>query len=143
LPARCHRWRRWGQETNAGRRASHCCRDEGRTVIRISADDFHHPRAVQYRRGRASPEGFWPDTYDYEALHRDVLRPLGPGGDRRFRPASHDLRTDQPLDPPWQTAPAAAVAIIDGLFLHRDGLACRWQFSVGLDVPFASQMPSR
>ena len=46
-------------------------------VIVIHADDFLNLRAVRHRRGRDSPEGFWLDTYDYEALHRDVLVPLG------------------------------------------------------------------
>ena len=30
----------------------------GIAVIRASVDGFHHPRAVRYRLGRESPEGF-------------------------------------------------------------------------------------
>jgi len=36
----------------------------GRPVIRAGVDGFHHPRAVRYRRGRESPEGFFRDSYD-------------------------------------------------------------------------------
>lgn len=43
-------------------------RTAGRPVVRVSADDFHHPREVRYRRGRTSPKGFWLDSYDYSAL---------------------------------------------------------------------------
>jgi hypothetical protein len=39
---------------------------------------------------RHSPAGFWLDSFDYERLTADVLKPLGPGGDRMFRPVSRD-----------------------------------------------------
>lgn len=101
--------------------------------IRVSADDFHHMRAIRYRRGRGSPEGFWLDSYDYDRLRADVLDPLGPGGSRRHRRAAHDLRTDAILDSPWLIAPPGSVLVLDGLFLHRDELPV-WAFSVFLDV---------
>src|SRR3712207_6714848 len=49
----------------------------GRPVVRVSADDFHRPRALRHRRGRDSPEGSWLDSYDYPALRRRVLDPFG------------------------------------------------------------------
>ena len=112
-------------------------RADGRTVIRVSADDFHQVRAARHQRGRDSPEGFWLDNYDYPRLRADVLEPLGSGGSRRYRPAAHDLVTDALLDPPWLTAAAGSVLVLDGLFLHRDELAGGWELSVFLDVPFA------
>jgi uridine kinase len=80
-------------------------RSAGRPVVRISADDFLHPRAVRHRRGRASPEGFWLDGYDHAALRQRVLEPLGPGGSRNHRSACHDPAADRPLEPPVQVAP--------------------------------------
>ncbi|WP_164201695.1 uridine kinase [[Micrococcus luteus] ATCC 49442] len=106
------------------------------TVIVIHADDFLNLRAVRHRRGRDSPEGFWLDTYDYEALHRDVLVPLGRGGNGCYRPAAFDHRQDVRLSPPPLQAPQNAVVIVEGMFLHRDGLAEQWDFSCFLDVPF-------
>jgi uridine kinase len=108
----------------------------GRHVVQVSADDFHHRRAVRHRRGRDSPEGFWLDSYDYEALARNVLRPFGPQGSRRYRPAAHDLRTDEVLDLAWRTAPPGTVLVLDGLFLHRDELMEFWDLSIFLDAPF-------
>ena len=107
----------------------------GRPVVRISVDDFHHVRAVRYRRGRESPEGFWLDSFDYARLRADVLAPLGPGGSRRYRPVAHDLATDRLLRPPAEQAPPGAVVVVDGLFLHRDELAGTWDLSVLLTVP--------
>src|SRR5712691_8489252 len=40
----------------------------GRSAIRASVDGFHNPKAVRYRRGRGSPEGFFHDSYDYDQL---------------------------------------------------------------------------
>lgn len=111
-------------------------RSLGRHVIRVSVDDFHNVRAIRYRRGRLSPEGFWLDAFDYDRLRSDVLDPLGPAGSRRYRRAAHDLTTDRVLTPPYETAAPNAVLVTDGLFLHRDELATCWDFSVLLAVPF-------
>jgi uridine kinase len=111
-------------------------RQAGREVVQVSLDDFHHVRAVRYRRGRTSPEGFWLDSFDYPRFAAEVLEPLGPGGSRRYRPRGHDLVTDAVLDVPFLTAPAGAVLVVDGLFLHREELEGLWDFTVFLDVPF-------
>lgn len=108
----------------------------GRRVVRIREDDFLNPRAVRYRLGRTSPEGYLVDSYDLDRLRTDVLEPFAPSGTGRFRERSHDLATDAPLDPPWQQAPVDAVLVLDGMFLHRDELAGVWDVSVLLDVPF-------
>jgi uridine kinase len=118
----------------------------GRAVVRIRADDFLNPRAVRHRRGRHSPEGFWLDSYDYGRLAADVLDPLGLGGSRRYRTAAHDLASDTAVRPTPQVAAPGSVLVVDGLFLHRDGLAELWDFSVFLDVPFevtAARMAER
>ncbi|WP_238164185.1 AAA family ATPase [Kribbella pittospori] len=111
-------------------------RTAARPVVRVSVDDFHNVRAIRYRRGRTSPEGFWQDAFNYDRLHTDVLDPLGPGGSRHYRPAAHDLSTDQILDLPYQVAPPGAVLVVDGLFLHRNELKNAWDLSIFLDVPF-------
>ncbi|OJF12736.1 uridine kinase [Couchioplanes caeruleus subsp. caeruleus] len=113
----------------------------GRPAIHVSADGFHHPRTVRYRRGRDSAEGFWLDSYDHDALIANVLAPFGPGGTRRYRTAVHDVGTDEVLDLPWLTAPAGAVVVVDGLFLHRDELVGFWDFSVFLAAPFEVTVP--
>lgn len=107
----------------------------GRPVLRAGVDDFHQPRGVRYRRGRDSPEGFWLDSFDVEALLRELLDPLRVGAPARLR--WHDLSTDRHVDdPPVGVAPGTVV-VIDGIFLHRDELAGRWDLSIWLDVPFA------
>ncbi|MCB0076978.1 MAG: hypothetical protein KDD73_06095 [Anaerolineales bacterium] len=113
----------------------------GRAVIRASVDGFHHPAAVRYRQGRRSPRGFFEDSYDYEALERLLLHPLGPGGDRRYRTACFDHRTDSAVEVAAQIAPNEALLLFDGIFLHRTRLRPFWDFSLFLDVPFDISIP--
>jgi uridine kinase len=108
----------------------------GRHVIRASADDFHRSQAERYRRGRASPLGFWLDSYDYDRLRSDLLDPLRSTGPARYRLAVHDVATDEPVNAPWHARPPRAVLVLDGLFLHRQELRHYWDLSVYLDVPF-------
>jgi len=124
-----------GKTVFAGELAA-ALRIRGRSVIQISVDDFHNVRAIRYGRGRSSPEGFWLDSFNYERLYADVLKPLGPGGSRRYRASAHDLMSDQVLNPAQEVAPAGSVLVVDGLFLHRDELVGSWDFSIFLDVPF-------
>jgi hypothetical protein len=37
----------------------------GRPAVGVSLDDFHNVRAVRYRQGRESPQGFWLGSYNY------------------------------------------------------------------------------
>ena len=102
----------------------------------VHEDGFLAPREVRYRLGRESPEGFFRDSYDLAALIGQVLDPLGPGGDRRVRRGMFDHRTDALIDSPIEEVSIDAVVIVEGMFLHRDELMNRWDWSVFLDVPF-------
>lgn len=109
---------------------------KGRPVLTIHVDDFLNLQEVRHRRGRSSPEGFWLDTYDYAALEEYVLTPLGKGGDGLYRPASTDLKHNARLHPKPAKAPDNAIVLVEGMFLHRDELVGRWDYSIFLDVPF-------
>jgi uridine kinase len=113
----------------------------GMATVRASVDGFHHPPATRYRRGRASAEGFYLDSYRYGDLERLLLRPFGPGGDRRYWRAIYDVEAEQELDLPVETAPAGSVLVLDGIFLHRPELRDRWDLSVFLDAPFEVTVP--
>jgi uridine kinase len=110
---------------------------KGRQVIRASVDDFHHPRAVRYARGRYSPDGFFLDSYDYAAFRRLLLDPLGPAASGDYIAKHFDHRTDQPVAPRRQQAPSAAALIVDGIFLHRPELRAYWDLSIFLQIDFA------
>jgi uridine kinase len=106
----------------------------GREVIRIGIDGFHRPRSMRRRRGSLSAEGYYHDSFDYEAIRQLVLEPLGPGGDRRYRKAVFDYRTDQAVDEPPLLAPEGAVMLFDGVFMLRPELRDSWDVSIFLDI---------
>ncbi|MFD0971271.1 nucleoside/nucleotide kinase family protein [Plantactinospora endophytica] len=105
-------------------------RARGREVIRASIDNFMLPRVVRYRRGRSSPDACYRDSFDYGALRRVLLDPLGPGGDRRYRPAVYDWHADTALSEPPATASVHAVLLVDGVFLQRPELVDLWDLRI-------------
>jgi uridine kinase len=113
----------------------------GRPVIRASVDDFHHPRAVRYVRGRYSPDGYYFDSYDYDSFRDLLLDPLSPGGPAQYHAKRFDLENDKPFDSHSQQAPPAAALIVDGIFLHRNELLKYWDLSIFLKVDFKISLP--
>jgi uridine kinase len=114
---------------------------KGRPAIRASVDDFHNPQSVRYARGRYSPDGFYLDSYDYDAFRRLLLDPLGPGGSGEYAAKRFDLARDRPFDlDPQHAAPTAAL-IVDGIFLHRPELRSCWDLSMFLKVDFDVSLP--
>jgi uridine kinase len=106
----------------------------GRAVLRATIDGFHRPRAERYRRGPTSPEGYYRDSFDYEALRRELLEPLGPGGDRLHRTRVFDLHADEPVLDPSAWAPEGAVLLLDGVFLLRPELNDLWDVRVYVEI---------
>ena len=108
-----------------------------RPVIRASVDGFHNPRAIRYRRGRHSPDGFFEDSYNYTALKKNLLEPLGPRGSGRFRTAIFDHVTDMPVPSDEREALPSSILVFDGIFLHRPDLLGYWDASIFLQVDVA------
>jgi uridine kinase len=105
-----------------------------RDTIQASVDGFHRPRDVRRRRGSLSPEGYYEDSFDHDAVVACLLEPLGPGGSRRYRTAVFDHRTDAVLDQPVQPAADGAVLLFDGVFLLRPQLRDFWDLSIFVEV---------
>ena len=111
-----------------------------RTVIRASIDGFHNPTRVRHRRGSTSPEGYYYDSFNYQALTEFLLAPLGPGGDCRYRTAVFDYRTDSELRKPTQIAQVDSVLLFDGVFLLRSELLEYWDFTVFVEADFETTL---
>jgi uridine kinase len=107
-----------------------------RRVIRSGIDHFHNPRELRYRRGADSPGGYFYDSFDYEAVRKALLDPLGPGGSRRYRRAHFDYRVDEKVEAPEEEAPLDAILLFDGIFLLRPELASCWDFSIFVHADF-------
>ena len=113
----------------------------GRPVIRASVDGFHNHRDVRYQRGADSPEGYYCDSFDYAAILKEVLIPLGPEGNRHYCQAVFDYRVDAPTHNPSRQAAKDAILLFDGVFLLRPELINHWDYSIFVDVDFDISVP--
>lgn len=106
-----------------------------REVVRASADSFHRPRAERHRRGRNSAEGCYLDTFDHPALRDRLLVPFRDG--ESCVTAVFDHVRDCPVPAAPVHPGAAAVLVVDGVFLQRPELDVGWDLVVHLQVPDA------
>ena len=111
-------------------------RASGQVVLRASIDRFHNPRVVRYQRGADSPEGYYLDSFDFQALRRDLLDPLGPGGSRLVRLECYDFRSDRPVESALLAVDPRAILIFDGVFLQRPELGSCWDVAIFVKVCF-------
>jgi len=109
-------------------------RGRGRDVIRASVESFLRPRIERYRRGPESARGCYEDSFDYDRLLAELLRPLGESGSRLYRTEIYDRHTDLLLDVEQMEASADAVLLFDGVFLLRPELVDAWDFRVFISV---------
>jgi len=111
-----------------------------RQIIRASVDDFHLPRAIRHRRGSLSPKGFYQDSFDYPALIKNLLKPLGPAGTRRYQTKVFDLDSDCAASSEIRLANDAAILLMDGIFLLRPELLPYWDLTILLHADFSNTL---
>jgi len=112
----------------------------GKTVIRSSADSFHNPRHIRYKRGVDSPEGYYLDSFQYEKIRNELLHPLGPGGSCYYRTCVYDIKIEKPVWVNPQKAPRDAILLFDGIFLMRSELIHHWDFKIFVDVDYPTSI---
>jgi uridine kinase len=112
----------------------------GRVIIRAELD--HFMRMVQDRDAYPydSPESYYLDAWDYPAIRRELLVPLGPGGHRRYRTALTDAAGTTTCDLPLHTAPDDAILLADGVFLQRPELDQYWDLRIYLHLDAAESL---
>jgi uridine kinase len=109
-------------------------RAPGFDVLQPSVDGFHHPREYRYRKGEYSAAGYYEDAFDYAAIVASLLEPLsGTDFPVTCRHASHDVRTDIPIDASI-VASADTVLLFDGVFLFRPELNAYWDLRILVHV---------
>lgn len=105
----------------------------GSAPVRASVDSFHRPRLDRYQRGLLSAEGYYLDSFDYEAMTTQCLYPFRDGA-ARVATASYDYRSEVAQGHFDKALPPAAVLVVDGVFLLRERLRTLWTLSVYLRV---------
>lgn len=89
----------------------------GRDVLRVSATDFLRPASLRFERGKQDAEAFYEDWLDANAIAREVLDPLDPGGSGRVLPSLWDTERDRATRADYVTLRPGGVMILDGTLL--------------------------
>ncbi len=107
-------------------------RVRGLEVVEASMDGFHNPREVRYRMGRDSPEGYYRDSFNIEALESVLLTPLKEGSP--YRTSVFDYRVDKPTDEPVLTPKPGSILVFEGVFSFRSELRSFWDYTIYLHI---------
>ncbi|MFI7063268.1 uridine kinase [Kribbella sp. NPDC050124] len=107
-----------------------------REVIRVGIDYFKRAVALRTTYPVDSPDGYYLETWDHEAIRNRLLIPLGPGGDRRYTTGLMDPSAQTELERPVAVAAEDAVLLVDGAFLQRPELNAYWDLRVYVDITF-------
>jgi hypothetical protein len=96
-------------------------RERGRPGHVVAADTFWRDAALRLEHGREDVDAFleWLDT---GALTREVLAPLGPGGDGTYIASLRDPATNRMTREPPRTVGPGAVVLVAGALLLGGGL---------------------
>ncbi len=111
-------------------------RRRGRSVLRVSADGFHHPPEIRHRKGKDCPVGYYEDSFDYAAIKKHVLQPLGPEGSRQYRPSIFDFRSEDSTGAAYLRADADAILLFEGVMLFRKELHGFWDYRIFVHIDF-------
>lgn len=107
-----------------------------REVIRAGLDYFKRAPELRTTYPIESPESYYYEVYDNEAIRARLLEPLGPGGDRRYTTALRESNAVTVVDAPVRTASPQAILIADGCFLQRPELDECWDLRLYVHVSF-------
>ncbi|WP_249933062.1 uridine kinase [Blastococcus sp. CCUG 61487] len=88
----------------------------------MPADGFYRPASLRLEHGRTDPDARYTDWLDANALTREVLTPVGPGGTGRYLPVLWDLERDRAARARPEPAPDGGVLLVPGTLLQGLGL---------------------
>lgn len=103
--------------------------------VRISIDKFHNPRKIRIKRGELSPEGFFYDSFNYDKIIQNIIKPIKNKMDKIF-PESYDYKSEKDIKSADVSLTNDTVILFDGIFMNRDELYKFWDLSIFLDISF-------
>lgn len=123
-----------GKTTLADELAAALRAKTARPVLRVMVDRFkrHVDLRTQYPAG--SPENYYFEMFDVDAIRDALLLPLGPGGDRHYRTEVMDFSGRTPIDSGFQVASDDAILVADGGFPQKPALSRHWDLRVYLHI---------
>lgn len=112
---------------------------KGFDAIHVTIDGFHHTKAIRYRQGRDSADGYYEDAFDEESFVEKVLlqsqqEPFS------YVPKIHDLATDELLEVDPLPLSDKSILITDGAYLLKAVYQPHWDLAIYLSVDFNTAM---
>ena len=110
--------------------------DRQRRVISATSDRFMNPAAIRWRQGKESPEGFYQDAIDFEAIERELLSPLSENGNKQYRTSTYDVQKSKADYSELKVAQPGTILIFDGLFLQIPRLSNHWDVMIYVEASY-------
>jgi uridine kinase len=126
-----------GKTTLADELADTLRQKTARPVLRVTLDQFKRHVDLRTRYPAGSPENYYFEMFDDDAIRNELLVPLGPGGNRRYRRQIMDFSGRTPIDSGIHISPDDAILVADSGFLQKPALAHHWDLRVYLHIEVA------
>lgn len=97
-------------------------RVRGRAALHVEAAGFLRRASLRLEHGRTNPDAFYERWLDEQALRREVLDRLAPGGSGQVLPSLRDPATDRATRTEHVTVPDGGVVLVSGALLLGAGL---------------------
>lgn len=123
-----------GKTTLADELATTLRAKTARPVLRVMIDHFKRHVDLRTHYPPGSPESYYVEMYDVDAIRDQFLAPLSPGGNRRYRAQIMDFSGRTPIDSGIHVAPDDAILVADGVFLQKPALSRHWDLRVYLHI---------
>ena len=109
--------------------------DMGKSVVNISIDDFHNPKATRYSKGRDSAQGYYYDSMNFEEFKLKTLQPIKNASSFPLKICTKifDLNSDkkQIIE---STISKDTLVIIEGVFLFKPEMLNLYDLKILIDV---------
>jgi hypothetical protein len=97
-------------------------RELGRPAEHVRTEDYLRPASLRLEFGRSNPDSYYDGWTDLQALRREVLDPLEPGGSGRILPTFWDPIKDRNTRSGYLAIPPGGVVVLSGPLLLGAGL---------------------
>jgi uridine kinase len=101
-------------------------------VIEASMDGFHNPREIRYKMGKDSPEGYYRDSFNVNAVKVLLIEPLTDG--RLYQTQAFDYKTNLATPFAGTLADPGAILVFEGVFSFGEDLRAFWDYKIYLDT---------
>lgn len=108
-------------------------------AIQITIDGYHNPKAVRYRQGRDSAQGYYEDAYNENKFLKYVLK-SSQNKTPYYIESIHNLETDEDVKPIKHWLTNQHILLTDGAYLFKNIFLPYWDFKIYLYSDFTTAL---